>query len=299
MSDKDPRNWNTLDYVGVILTTVFVLVIVVVAGYGYIVYGYGKGIWVGVSAFLFAVLNFIPFGLITFGFVADMIGQDFRYSIASLIGLLSIAMNWVVGMGIGHSSWATEGIEQPGTSWCMIPGLEGFENRAMPMNLVASSAILSYYIIWAAIQRDHAQNFSLYISSGVLLIVQIGLFYTSGCSQYYVDSASYRAAAILEGAGWGGVGYAIVNAFGPWLTPFQNTMMQGNGNTGMGNTEKFSNREGMLSGRGWDGSVQSPTFQKMVPRTGAQCSKDQSEQGDEFVCEAYKNGQLVTEKINA
>jgi len=55
----------------------------------------------------------------------------------------------------------------------------------------------------------------------------------------------------------------------------------------------------MLSGPGWDGSVQSPTFQKMVPRTGAQCSKDQSEQGDAFVCEAYKNGQLVTEKINA
>jgi hypothetical protein len=299
MADNDPKDWNTLDYVGVIMTTLLVVAIVVGAGYGYVVYGYGKGVWVGVSAFLFAVLNFIPFGLITFGFVADMIGQDFRYSIASLIGLLSIAMNWAFGMFSGHSSWATGGMEQPGTGWCMIPGLEGLENRAMPMNLVASSTILTYYIIWAATQRDPAQNFSLYISTAVLLIIQLGLFYTSGCSQYYIDSSMYRAGAILQGAGWGGIGYAIVKATGGWLTPFQSTFGQANSNTGMGNKEGFTTQEHMLTGPGWNGSTQSPVFQKLVPRTGAQCSKDQSEEGDEFVCEAYKNGKLVTEKINA
>lgn len=298
MADNNPKDWNTLDYVGVIMTTLLVVAIVVGAGYGYLVYGYGKGIWVGVSAFLFAVLNFIPFGLITFGFVADMIGQDFRYSIASLFGLLSIAMNWVFGIILGHSSWVTEGIEQPGTAWCMIPGLEGFENRAMPMNLVSSSTILTYYIIWAATQRDAAQNFSLYISSGVLLLIQTALFYSSGCSQYYIDSSMYRFGALMQGAMWGGIGYAIVKLTGGWLTPFQSTFGQANSNTGMGNKEGFTT-EHMLSGPGWDGSTQSQVFQKLVPRTGAQCSKDQSEEGDEFVCEAYKNGKLVTEKINA
>ena len=182
MSENDPNNWNTLDYVGVILTTLVVVALVVVAGYGYFVYGYGSGIWVGISAFLFAVVNFIPFGLITFGFVADMIGQDFRYSIAT-------------------------GPEQPGTGWCMIPGLEGFENRAMPMNLVASTTVLTYYLIWALTQRDLAVNTSLLVSAPLLLVIQIGLFYSSGCSQYYVDSASYRALAILQGAAWGGIGY--------------------------------------------------------------------------------------------
>jgi hypothetical protein len=295
MSENDPKNWNTLDYVGVILTTLVVVVVVAVAGYGYFVYGYGSGVWVGISAFLFAVVNFIPFGLITFGFVADMIGQDFRYSIASLFGLLSVAMNWVFGLPFGHSSWATTGPEQPGTGWCMIPGLEGFENRAMPMNLVASTTVLTYYLIWALTQRDLAVNTSLLVSAPLLLVIQIGLFYSSGCSQYYVDSASYRALAIVQGAAWGGIGYAIIKGTAWWLTPFQNTkgLGEANSNSGMGN------RENMLSGPGWDGSKQSTVFQKLVPRTGAQCSKDQSEEGDEFVCEAYKNGQLVTEKINA
>ena len=298
MSDNDPKNWNTLDYVGVILTTLIVVAFVGAAGYGYVMYGYGAGIWVGVSAFLFAVLNFIPFGLITFGFIADMIGQDFRYSIASLFGLLSIAMNWVIGMFTGHSSFASGGTEQPGTGWCMIPGLEGFENRAMPMNLVSSATILTYYLIWAITQRDPAQNFSLYISTAVLLIIQIGLFYSSGCSQYYVDSAGWRAGSLLQGALWGAVGYGIIKGTAWWLTPFQNTRGQANTNTGMGNKEGFTT-EHMLSGSGWDGSMQSPVFQKLVPRTGAQCSKDQSEEGDEFICEAYKNGKLVTETISA
>lgn len=298
MSDNDPKNWNTLDYVGVILITLIVVAIVGAGGYSYVMYGYGAGVWVGIYAFLFAVLNFIPFGLITFGFIADMIGQDFRYSIASLFGLLSIAMNWVIGMFTGHSSFISGGTEQPGTGWCMIPGLEGFENRAMPMNLVSSATILTYYLIWAITQRDSAQNFSIYISTAVLLIIQIGLFYSSGCSQYYVDSAGWRAGALVQGALWGAIGYGIIKATAWWLTPFQNTMGQGNTNTGMGNREGFTS-EHMLSGPGWDGSAQSTVFQKLVPRTGAQCSKDQSQEGDEFVCEAYKNGKLVTESISA
>ena len=282
---------------GISLTAILGFLFVGAAAYFFYTSQYASGVWVGVGAFLFAVVNFIPFGLITFGFVADMIGQDFRYSIASLFGLLSIAINWVIGMYTGHSSF-TSGPEQPGTGWCMIPGLEGFENRAMPMNLVGSATVLTYYLIWAFTQRDMAQNWSILVSSLTLLIIQWGLFYSSGCSQYYVDSAMYRFGALLQGVIWGAIGYGIIKGTAWWLTPFQNTQGQANSNSGMGNKESFT-VEHMLSGPGWDGSKQSTVFQKLVPRTGAQCSKDQSEEGDEFVCEAYKKGQLVTEKINA
>jgi len=283
---------------GISLTAIIGFLLVAAGIYVSYTSGYSSGVWVGVGAFIFAVVNFIPFGLITFGFIADMIGQDFRYSIASLFGLLSIAMNWVAGLYFGHSSFTSQGPEQPGSGWCMIPGLEGFENRAMPMNLVASATVLTYYLIWASVNRDLSQNVSLYISTAVLLIIQTGLFYASDCSKYYVDSSAFRFGALLQGVLWGALGFLLIKNVAWWLTPFMD--VRGSNFSGLGNKDTFvGEREHMLSGPGWNGSTQSPVFQKLVPRTGAQCSKDQSEEGDEFVCEAYKNGKLVTESISA
>jgi hypothetical protein len=249
--------------------------------------GYSSGVWVGVGAFLYAVINFIPFGLITFGFIADMIGQDFRYSIGSIIGLISILLNWLIGTLTGYSSFSSQGIEQPGRTFCMIPGLEGFENRSMPMNLVASTSILSYYIIYASIKRPVATNISLYISSAVLILAQYALFYMSDCSKYYEGSAGIRLAGVALSIVIGALGWVTISQTSDWLAPF----VAGDSRSGI--------VENMLSGPGWDGSKTSQVFQKLAPRTGAQCSKDESEDGDEFVCEAYKNGKLVTENISS
>jgi hypothetical protein len=278
----DANGWNTGDYVAVVLTTVLSLAAII--GLGAALYNpvYRTAIMGSLGAFFFAIVNFIPFGFITFGFIADIIGQDFRYSIASIVGLLSIVLNFMISLLTGSSVISAEvGPERPGPAWCMIPGLEKFENKMMPMSIVSSWAILSYYVIFAGTNRTTVQNTSIYVSIGLLSIVQLATFYGSDCSMFYEGDSRYRIFALLLGVTCGVIGWAVVSSVYPSKVPFPNT------------------REGMLSGSGWDGSVQSPTFEKLTPRTGAQCSKDESEQGDEFVCEAYKNGQLVTEKINS
>jgi MFS family permease len=293
MSDSDPRNWNTLDYVGVVFSSILGLALA--AGFGYALYNPTSraAITSTLGAFFFAIVNFIPFGFITFGFIADIIGQDFRYSIASIVGLIAIVVNFFIALITGKSViMEVPGQERPGPAWCMIPGLEKFENKRMPMSIVSAWAVLSYYIIFAGTKRNTVQNISIYSSIGLLAITQLATFYGSDCSMYYEDSSTWRVISLLLGIGIGASGWAVVSTFYPSQSPFVDVRQSAN-------TENFIGREHMLSGKGWDGSVQSPTFQKLVPRTGAQCSKDQSEEGDEFICEAYKNGKLVTEKINA
>lgn len=301
MSDSDPRNWNTLDYVGVVMSSVLGLALA--GGLGYALYNPATRAALSSTfgAFFFAIVNFIPFGFITFGFIADIIGQDFRYSIASIVGLIAIVVNFFIALMMGKSvAWEAVGQERPGPAWCMIPGLEKFENKRMPMSIVSAWSILTYYMIFALTKRDLSANISILSSIGILSITQLATFYGSDCSMFYEDSSTWRILSLLLGIGIGASGWAVVSTFYPSQTPFMDVRGSGSKYSGLGNKDNFvGSREHMLSGPGWDGSVQSPTFQKMVPRTGAQCSKDQSEQGDEFVCEAYKNGQLVTEKINA
>jgi hypothetical protein len=302
MSDKDPGEWNTLDYVGVILSTVFTFVFLGAVGYALYNPVSRAAISTTLGAFFFAVVNFIPFGFITFGFIADIIGQDFRYSIASIVGLIAIAVNFFVALAMGKTvMWDPVLPERPGIAWCMIPGLEKFENKRMPMSIVSAWSILTYYMIFALTKRDLSANYSILASIGLLSITQLATFYGSDCSMFYEDSSTWRILSLVLGIGIGASGWAVVSTFYEWLSPFMDVRGSGSKYSGLGNRgEEFvSGREHMLSGPGWDGSKQSTVFQKLVPRTGAQCSKDQSEEGDEFVCEAYKNGQLVTEKINA
>jgi len=274
--------WNTGDYIAVVLSTL--LGIALFAGLGVALYNPETRIAImgTLGAFFFAIVNFIPFGFITFGFIADIIGQDFRYSIASIVGLIAIVVNFFIALMTGKSVvWEAQGQERPGPAWCMIPGLEKFENKRMPMSIVSSWSILTYYLIFALTNRDLSSNVSILSSIGLLSITQLATFYGSDCSMFYEDSSTWRILSLLLGIGIGASGWGVVSSLYPSQAPFPNT------------------KEHMLSGPGWDGSVQSPVFQKLTPRTGAQCSKDHSEEGDEFVCEAYKNGQLVTEKINA
>jgi hypothetical protein len=293
INKEDRSGWSTADYLAVTFGTIGALGIA--GGLGYALYNPTSraAIMTTLGAFFFAIVNFIPFGFITFGFIADIIGQDFRYSIASIVGLIAIVVNFFLALIMGKSViMEVAGQERPGPAWCMIPGLEKFENKRMPMSIVSAWAVLSYYIIFAGTKRNTVQNISIYSSIGLLAITQLATFYGSDCSMFYEDSSTWRILSLLLGIGIGASGWAVVSTFYPSQSPFVDVRQSAN-------TENFIGREHMLSGKGWDGSVDSPTFQKLVPRTGAQCSKDQSEEGDEFVCEAYKNGKLVTEKINA
>jgi hypothetical protein len=95
--------------------------------------------------------------------------------------------------------------------------------------------------------------------------------------QYYYGGFRSKLLAILLGSGVGAIGYWIVSVIFPNAGPFN-----------------YIKNYGPAAGAGGSGNS---GLRSGAPQTGAQCSQP-NEDGDEFVCEAYKNGVLVTEDIS-
>lgn len=234
------------------------------------------------ATLFFALINFIPFGLITFGAIADLIGQELRYSIGSLVGFIAITLNFFLGKALGASVIPSGSEASDVLAWCTIPGMENLENTYLPMNIVSSSAIMTYYTIFASTVREPGQNLSIWIGFAVIYLLQLISFYGGGCSKYYQSGAIWKFVALVWGALIGMFGWLTVSTAFPAYAPFLNTQMGGASTSNYGS----SSRPPMAPGVGG------------APPSGAKCSQDNSEEGDEFVCEAYKNGVLVTEEIS-
>lgn len=262
---------------------IMALIIVITSVY----YASQNANWRGISGALgtlfFAITNFIPFGLITFGIIADLIGQEFRHSIGSAVGFFAILLNFIIAKFAG---WSIDTYSNTETTdvmgWCMIPGLERLESKLLPMNIVSSSAIIAYYLGFAAAVRQPRQNISIGVAFPLLFVIQLGTFFGGGCDKYYLGGIGSKIVAFVFGTILGLISFGIVEGAFPSYAPFLNTQMGGATQSNYGS----SSRPPMIPGVGG------------APPSGAKCSQDNSEDGDEFVCEAYKNGVLVTEEIS-
>jgi len=242
-----------------------------------------SGITSALSSVFFAITNFIPFGLLTFGIIADVIGQEVRYSIGSLIGVTTIIVNYLAKfvlepfMSIPPPTLTSS--TDSGKAWCFIPGLDSFENRASPMNFAVTSSIMVYYLIFAALNRQPGQNISIGIAFPALFLIQIGTFYFGECNQYYPSGTTGKLIAVVLGAIVGALGYSAVNMWDPAKAPF-------------GYAVSGPSASGYQSG-----PVTAPRTVG-APQNGAKCSAANTDDDNAYVCEAYKNGVLVTEKIS-
>jgi hypothetical protein len=263
------------------------LVAIVIGALGFVSYSSvnSTSILSLLKVFFFAITNFIPFGLITFGVIADLIGQELRYSLGSIVGFVAIVLNFIVSKFMGFSVDVNSTSEASNVmAWCMIPGLESLESKLLPMNIVSSSAIMMYYLIFASRVRQTSQNVSIYIAFPLLFALQLAAFYSGGCQQYYLGGIGSKVGALVFGSLIGVFGWSIVSQLFPSNAPFLSLPNGGSQGSSFGS----SNLPVAPSSTGVGGA----------PTSGAKCSQDNSQDGDEFVCEAYKNGVLVTEQIS-
>ena len=225
-----------------------------------------------VGRFFFAIANFIPFGLILFGFIADMISQEFRYTISSLVGISTIIANWGLGTLIANKL-ATPPMAGGGDSrWCSIPGLEGLESTTLPMNISSTTAIVLYYVWFAMADRPMRQNISLFAGLGAILVTQMISFASSGCSSYYTaisGKMGYNViASFILGVDTSAIAYGLTDWLGNQYSPF-----------------------------GAVASLPTSVSGLSAPPTGGKCSPIEGGEEDAMVCEAYRNGQLVTDTL--
>lgn len=268
-----------------ILSSVGTLIIVAVGG----VVLSGKGLTGGVGSFpivnWFKVLYyFLPYSLFLFGIIYDGLVRKIKFFPAGFVGLLAVSLSWIISRGV-------YGAPVIDTDICGLPGMSEYGSNLAPQNILFTSTVMSYIASYiSATQSDSAYSGAAWGGVGIVFIIQLIGYYLNKCYE----------SKIVSGVGGVKVNNWIVQfaSFVPPVIGLVLGMLIG-GLSGYG----FSTLKGDTSGIG----ISSEAKQSMVggsspanaPTSGTpgvgKCSSTDSD--DQFVCEAYKNGELVTSTI--
>ena len=232
------------------------------------------------------LIHYLPMSLALFGFFADAINQDFRFGIGSLIGISSVFVNYIVSVlgkrfGFVLPSWVNG--NPPTVDICTVPGFAAFESVYAPQSIVFTTSIFMYYLIDFVKNRDMNKNIGLLsLFGGLLLIESVTTMRITECrGAYYFTGNSFPLSIILAifiGSFYGYLGWQTVSIVAPSKLPSSIN-------------ETFINKSIPVIK-----SDKLPGVGKC--KSGAEkCDAPSDKEQDQFVCEAYKNGELITSTI--
>jgi hypothetical protein len=193
-------------------------------------------------------LVYMPHILLLFGVLADMFTYDGVWSIPSLIGVLSIFVNFVFRyfwVGIDElvrtagdlANKASSGAPPPppakggalparGYDGCSVQGFESLATEYAPQTLVVTATVFSYYCFDLVQNRGWVNSIAALAAFALTYIGQVAIIAStnggSGCqvngrAPYSAISQGIRALA--EGLLFGGTSYGIVKTYYPTRLP--------------------------------------------------------------------------------
>jgi hypothetical protein len=115
-----------------------------------------------------------------------------------------------------------------------------------------------------------------------MFALQFVTFWLGGCDAYYPSGFYGKLLALAIGSAVGASMYGFVNGVLPARAPFMR--------------ESMTNMKPLLQGSKGNSKSDS-TKPNSDSTTGGKCAAANTDDDNAFVCEAYKNGQLVTESI--
>jgi hypothetical protein len=229
----------------------------------------------GLQQFSYIMVLFLPHILTIFGFIADALSQDFRYSIGSIIGLLSIFLNYGMSMLVGKVVGMFSSTPAPapvvggaGPEGCFIPGFESFVSDYSSAPLVVTISVMTYYLIDMIVNRGFYSSISPLVTMIAFMISQTWVLNSNGCFAKFSGLGVPLAFSSIIGGliGWGA--YATVVAVAPDRLP----------------SVVYTQR------------TSSPTTRSPVPGgsgcPGGKCGAPADD--DQFVCDSYINGMPAT-----
>jgi len=315
------------------------------------------------NVFFKNLVLYMPNSIILFGFIVDAINQDFRYSVASFVGIASLLVNYAVGASIdligGKTPVAEEIGEIPGStsvlspgeelpSWiprlptlgaprqaprqegprgpyardvplgpsgrptihrpnqqqprreqgrrpfrggadfkgCFVPGFEFLESRYLPQGIVLPSAVFMYILSdFVAAKRPADRNIGISVLPVVIVLFQAFVLWGQGCLKEYYFSKRFpggTGAVLTVVLAWalgmlaGYISFTIVNATSPQTLPSRAP-------------EKFENVKTTITP-----GVKTSVTEKDKGKVEKSFPPNDE---DQFVCDAYRNGELVTSTI--
>ena len=229
----------------------------------------------GVPVLLKIFHYFLPYCLIFYTLLNDLVFLSGMYSPSVPIAFGAILVNWV------FSKYRDVNIGKIQSDLCGIPGLSWLSAYELPQTTVFTSVILGYISMFnTSIQLEKGSEWQKIIPPWILLI-------SFGLIQYFVmvNDECFNNFNIF--------GVSFVN----WLVAFL-------GGAGLGALSGWglSKAEGLSKASSGSPSFTSagplssnpPMAKSSDPNVGT-CSPPNDQ--DQFVCEAYKNGELVTSTI--
>lgn len=195
-------------------------------------------------------LVYMPHIILLFGVLADMFTYDGVWSIPSLVGVLSIPLNfafryfWIgieelgrtaagvvnrasgappspnlrTGGAIGDYSRSYDG--------CSVQGFESLASEYAPQTLVVTATVFSYYCFDLVQNRGWVNSIAALVAFIVTYLGQVGVLSmtsAAGCppppGKPAIGGLSQAIRALFEGVMFGGVSYGIVKTYYPTRLP--------------------------------------------------------------------------------
>lgn len=217
---------------------------------------------------------FLPYGLFLFGVIYDGLIRKIKFFPAGFIGLGAVYLNSMASK--------LAGLNTIDTDICGIPGMGGWGSDIAPQSIVFVSAVLSYIATYVSVKpsgSDPMSYVSAWIGVAVVWALQAVMFNLSGC--------------LVPGRWVGGS-----NIIAMFVVPFMGLIIGGTiGSLSGGLIAQYvDGGSGISSDQKQSLTSSGPAMGSTSATPGAgKCSATDSD--DQFVCEAYKNGELVTSTI--
>ena len=231
----------------------------------------------GIQEFSYTMVLFLPHILMVFGFIADALAQDFRYSIPSIAGILSIFLNW--GSGIlfkkviaAMSSAPPVPLIGGGATGCFIPGFDTFVSDYSSAPLVVTFTVMFYYVIDLLQNRGFFQSIATIVAMVAFVASQFWILKNNGCFTGFSSVGVPLATSSLLGLLFGGSAYGLIWGVWPERLP----------------SRIFAHDTGSTPVAA--GAASSNTGGRSCP--GGKCGAPADD--DQFVCDSYINGMPVT-----
>lgn len=207
-----------------------------------------------VGSFFTDTLTYIPHIMLLFGILADMFTYQGVYSIPSLIGLLSIPLNFVMAyfwtgvsdffakisqvLTMGPAAPAAPVNPRAGTpgrnvlsgggglgdffrnyDGCDVQGFSSLHSPFAPQTLVVTATVFSYYIFDLIQNRGWTNASAAIVMFVVLFGGQVASIGNCAANSSEPGRGLKALAAFAEGLLFGGVGYGVVQSYYPGRLP--------------------------------------------------------------------------------
>jgi hypothetical protein len=270
------------------------------------------------------LVAYLPNAIFAYGFIADIVNQRYHYSIASITSLIGMVINKYIGgplvssVGTSISNWrssrAAPGraapppppggpagvppevnpfagmggkrrVQRGGALPCDVPGFEWLSSDIAPQSIVMSMTVLWYILIESWDTGQGSQTIALGVTTAIVFFLQCGVLRAGDC-RFGVWSF---VIALIMGITFAGTSYGIQKL----LPQSTNSSAGPNATYGPGNTI------GCPNGQVFNKIKKKCMYtNEQVIQVGDQGGQSEPvNDDDQFVCEAYRDGELITSTI--